>query len=162
TLVGLSRGAEAGGRVLGNLPELLAAQFTLGWYLLLPLLIVLLLALRPFPAVPTIMTGALLGALVAALFQQDRATGPAGNAELSRPMALLSGAWMALFDGYQAETGNAAVDELLSRGGMSSMLNTVWLVFCAMGFGAVMERTGLLERMIRSVLKAARSTGALI
>jgi Na+:H+ antiporter, NhaC family len=45
---------------------------------------------------------------------------------------------------------------------MSSMLNTVWLVVCAMGFGAVMERTGLLERMIRSVLRAARSTGSLI
>src|SRR5690606_11772375 len=163
TIVGLSRGAEAGGDgVLGNLPELLAAQFTLGWYLLLPLLIVLLLALRRFPAFPTIMIGALLGALFAALFQPDRVIALAGNAELSRPMALLSAAWMALFDGYQAETGNAAVDELLSRGGMSSMLNTVWLVFCAMGFGAVMERTGLLERMIRSVLKAARSTGALI
>src|SRR5690606_30490865 len=41
-------------------------------------------------------------------------------------------------------------------------LNTVWLIVCAMGFGAMMEKTGLLERMIRSVLKAARSTGSLI
>src|SRR5690606_23547406 len=86
----------------------------------------------------------------------------AGNEALPRPMALLAGAWKALFDGYAASTGNAAVDDLLTRGGMTSMLNTIWLIICAMGFGAVMERVGLLERMIRSVLKAARSTGSLI
>lgn len=162
TVIGLSRDASGGDGVLGNMPALLASQFTLGWYLLLPLLVVLLLALRRFPAFPTIMVGALLGAVFAVLFQPDRVVALAGNADLSRPMALLSGAWTALFDGYQAETGDATVDDLLSRGGMSSMLNTVWLVVCAMGFGAVMERTGLLERMIRSVLKAAHSTGALI
>src|SRR5690606_25165756 len=37
-----------------------------------------------------------------------------------------------------------------------------WLIICALGFGAVMEKTGLLERMIRSVLARARSAGSLI
>ena len=77
-------------------------------------------------------------------------------------LALLSGAWTALFDGYKGESGNAAVDDLLNRGGMVSMLNTVWLIICAMSFGAVMDKVGLLERLIRSVLKMARSTGSLI
>jgi Na+:H+ antiporter, NhaC family len=163
TLVGLGDGARGdGGAAFGDLPALLGAQFALGWYLLLPLLVVFALAVRRFPAFPTIMIGALLGALFAVVFQPDRVVALAGDDALSRPMALLAGAWTALFDGYQAQTGNEALDELLSRGGMSSMLNTVWLVVCAMGFGAVMERTGLLERMIRSVLKAARSTGSLI
>jgi NhaC family Na+:H+ antiporter len=45
---------------------------------------------------------------------------------------------------------------------MSSMLNTVWLIICAMAFGAVMEAAGLLERLIRGVLTLARSTGSLI
>jgi Na+:H+ antiporter, NhaC family len=163
TLVGLGDGARGdGGAAFGDLPALLGAQFALGWYLLLPLLVVFALAVRRFPAFPTIMIGALLGALFAVVFQPDRVVALAGDEALSRPMALLAGAWTALFDGYQAQTGNEALDELLSRGGMSSMLNTVWLVVCAMGFGAVMERTGLLERMIRSVLKAARSTGSLI
>jgi NhaC family Na+:H+ antiporter len=162
-LIGFSDGARGeGGAAFGDLPALLDAQFTLGWYLLVPLLVVFALAVRRFPAFPTIMIGALLGAVFAVVFQPDRVVALAGNDALSRPMALLAGAWTALFDGYQAQTGNTAVDELLSRGGMSSMLNTVWLVVCAMGFGAVMERTGLLERMIRSVLKAARSTGSLI
>lgn len=164
TLVGLGDGARGDGdaAAFGDLPALLGAQFALGWYLLLPLGVVFVLAIRRFPAFPTIMVGALLGALFAVLFQPDRVVGLAANEALSRPLALLSGAWTALFDGYKASTGNVALDELLSRGGMSSMLNTVWLVICAMGFGAVMEHTGLLERMIRSVLKAAHSTGSLI
>lgn len=161
-LIGLGDSGSGEGAAFGDLPALLEAQFTLGWYLLLPMLVVFALAMRRFPAFPTIMIGALLGAVFAVVFQPDVVVALAGNEALSRPMALLSGAWMALFDGYQADTGNAALDDLLSRGGMSSMLNTVWLVVCAMGFGAVMERTGLLERMIRSVLKAARSTGSLI
>src|SRR5690606_34291941 len=133
-----------------------------GIHLLIPLLVVFVLAIRGFPAYPTILVGALLGAVFAVVFQPDVVVALAGNEALSRPMALLAGAWKALFDGYAASTGNAAVDDLLTRGGMTSMLNTIWLIICAMGFGAVMERVGLLERMIRSVLKAARSTGSLI
>jgi Na+/H+ antiporter NhaC len=45
---------------------------------------------------------------------------------------------------------------------MAGMMNTIWLIVCAMSFGAVMERAGLLERLIRSVLAAAKSTGSLI
>ena len=58
--------------------------------------------------------------------------------------------------------GVAEVDDLLSRGGMSSMLVTIWLILTAMAFGAVLEHTGMLQRLIQSALKAAKSTGSLI
>lgn len=163
TLIGLGGSARPDGdAALSELPALLEAQFDLGLHLLIPLLVVFTLAVRRFPAYPTILIGALLGAVFAVVFQPDVVIALAGKETLSRPAALLSGAWTALFDGYQANTGNAAADGLLSRGGMSSMLNTIWLIVTALAFGALMERTGLLERMIRSVLKAARSTGSLI
>jgi Na+:H+ antiporter, NhaC family len=146
----------------GELPATLAAQFTLGWHLLLPLLVVLVLAVRRVAAFPSILIGALLGGVFAVLFQPELVIARADNAELGRGTALLAGVWRALADGYVSASGNEAVDELLSRGGMASMLNTVWLVISAMAFGAVMERVGLLERLIRGVLAAARSTGALI
>ncbi|HET6602669.1 MAG TPA: Na+/H+ antiporter NhaC [Xanthomonadaceae bacterium] len=146
----------------GELPLALAAQFDLGWYLLIPLLVVFALAVRRFPAFPTIGIGALLGAVFAVIFQPEVTAGLAGNEALPRPLALFAGAWTALFDGYKSATGNAAVDELLTRGGMVSMLNTIWLVMCAMAFGGVMERAGFLERLIRSVLAAAKTTGSLI
>src|SRR5688572_32029074 len=59
--------------------------------LLLPMLVVLVLAMRRFPAFPTIMVGALLGAVFAVVFQPDVVVALAGNEALSRPMALLSG-----------------------------------------------------------------------
>lgn len=163
TVIGLGETRDvAPGQVFGDLPVLLGAQFDMGLHLLIPLLVVFVLAIRGFPAYPTILVGALLGAVFAVVFQPDVVVAFAGNESLSRPVALLAGAWKALFDGYVAATGNAAVDDLLTRGGMISMLNTIWLIICAMGFGAVMERAGLLERMIRSVLKAAKSVGSLI
>jgi NhaC family Na+:H+ antiporter len=55
-----------------------------------------------------------------------------------------------------------AVDDLLSRGGMSSMLVTIWLIITAMAFGAVLEHGGMLMRLIESALKAAKSTGSLV
>jgi NhaC family Na+:H+ antiporter len=69
---------------------------------------------------------------------------------------------MSLFDGYALESGNAQLDELLSRGGMSSMLGTVWLILSAMMFGAVMETTGMLQRIAGAILGAVRGTGSLI
>ena len=126
------------------------------------MLVVVVLAVRKFPAYPTILVGALTGLLFALLFQPD-AVAALGAAEgRSRALAMFAGAWQSLFNGYSVQTGNAAVDELVTRGGMASMLQTIWLILCALGFGAVMEVTGLLERLVRSVLKLARSTGSLI
>jgi NhaC family Na+:H+ antiporter len=45
---------------------------------------------------------------------------------------------------------------------MASMLNTVWLIICALSYGGVLERAGLLERLIRATLAAAKSTGSLV
>ncbi|KIQ97381.1 Na+/H+ antiporter NhaC [Lysobacter sp. A03] len=163
TIIGLGEARElATDQAFGNLPQVLGQQFSLGAHLLIPMVVVFALAITGFPAYPSILIGALLGAVFAVIFQPDVVLQLADNEALSRPMALLAGAWTAMFDGYHGQTGVGPVDDLLSRGGMISMLNTIWLIICAMGFGAVMERAGLLERMIRSVLKAAKSAGSLI
>jgi NhaC family Na+:H+ antiporter len=65
-------------------------------------------------------------------------------------------------NGFRLETGNATIDALFSRGGMSSMLFTIWLVLGALSFAAVMEDAGFLARLIQPVLARARSTGRLI
>ncbi len=163
SLIGLFGGAPASAEGdFGNLGQLLDEQFALGIHLLIPMVVVFVLAARKFPAFPTIMIGALLGAVFAVLFQPGLVRAAAGEGLAEHPAALFAGAWKAMASGYVSNSGNEAVDSLLSRGGMSSMLNTVWLILCALSFGAVMEKVGLLERLIRSVLRAARSTGALI
>ncbi|HSD69148.1 MAG TPA: Na+/H+ antiporter NhaC family protein, partial [Woeseiaceae bacterium] len=86
----------------------------------------------------------------------------ADSPSLPQAIALTKGVWMALYDGYVASSGVAEVDELLSRGGMSSMLNTIWLILTALAFGAVLEHGGMLSRLIESALKSAKSTGTLV
>ena len=70
--------------------------------------------------------------------------------------------WTALFDGVSFSTPDENLNSLLSRGGMSSMLNTIWLIMCAMTFGAVLERVGLLKRVVSAFLKGATTAGDMI
>lgn len=161
-ILGLTAQPEQATTEFGGSMATLGESFNLGWHLLIPLAVVMLLAIRRWPAFPTMMIGALLGGVFAIVFQPETVIRLADNEGLSRSMALISGMWKALFDGYVSNTGVSAVDELLSRGGMSYMLNTVWLILCAMTFGGAMERAGLLERLVRGTLKMAKSTGSLI
>ena len=68
----------------------------------------------------------------------------------------------ALHYGYESATGIEFVDTLLSRGGLDSMMWTVSLILCAMTFGGVMEKTGMLEALASVILGLAKSTGTLV
>lgn len=71
--------------------------------------------------------------------------------------------WRAMVSGFKVSTGDEKVDSLLSRGGMENMLNpTVWLILCAMTFGAVLETIGLLQRIVQSALSMVKGTGSLV
>src|SRR5690606_16187855 len=142
--------------------EGIAGSFHIGWYLMIPVALVLGMVVMRVPAFPALLIGALLGCVFAVMFQPEATVAYAASPEMSRGAALVKGAWMSLCDGFRLQSGNAALDELLSRGGMSSMLSTVWLILAAMMFGAVMETTGMLQQIAASILGAVRGTGSLI
>ncbi|MDN7123700.1 Na+/H+ antiporter NhaC [Pseudidiomarina terrestris] len=137
----------------------LTNAYNIGWEMLVPLLVLLYLAATRKPALPTVFFGALLGGAWAVIFQPELIEELAGDGSA---VASLKVVWMALTDGIVVETGSAQLDSLLSGGGMSSMLNTVWLILSAMTFGAIVEKIGLLQRLISGVLGFAKSTGNLI
>jgi NhaC family Na+:H+ antiporter len=64
--------------------------------------------------------------------------------------------------GYVSKTGYPAIDQLFSRGGMASLLTTIWLVLAALAFAAILEHAGFLERLLRPVVTRAKSRGGLI
>ena len=161
-VIGLRADGTADLASLDELRATLAANFTISPLTLLPVAVVFFLAYRKAPPMPTILFGALLGGVMAALLQPDVVIAFAASPELSDGMAIVRGVWIALADGYTASTGVAEVDALLSRGGMSSMLTTIWLILCALSFGSVLEHSGILLRLIQASLKAAKSTGSLI
>ncbi len=161
-VIGLRLGGASDAAVVQEIQGQIAEQFNVGWPMLLPAALVIVLVIRKVAAFPALLIGALVGCVFAVIFQQAAVLRFVGDTELGTGLALLKGAWSALFDGFSLSSGNAALDELLSRGGMSSMLNTVWLILSAMTFGAVMETTQMLQRIAAAILGAVRGTGSLI
>lgn len=142
---------------------LLEENYALGWPAFLPLLLLLGLSVARVPALPTIFFGAVAGCVVAALYQNEgsRLFGDSSGT-LSSHAAVIKALWISVSSGYTANTGDPALDQLLSRGGMGSMLTTIWLIIAAMCFGGVMEHTGFLRRLVVTALKGVRGTGSLI
>jgi NhaC family Na+:H+ antiporter len=128
----------------------------------LPLVVVIVLAALRFPPFTTIMVGALAGAAPAVIASPERVIAFAANPDLSTPLALLKGAWLALASGYTSTTGYEAIDMLASRGGMERMLDTIWLIIVALAFGGVVEKAGAIDRLVAPVLAAVKSNGSLV
>ena len=160
-LMGSSEGTTP--EEIEELQRSLTTEFNIGLHLLLPLGLMLILVYKRFPAYPSIVISALTGAVFALVFQPESVIKLAGGGEgLNSFFALFKGIWISLFDGYSSDSGNDFLDALLSKGGMSSMLNTVWLIISALGLGGVLERTGILNYMLQLALKGVKSTGSLI
>lgn len=136
--------------------------FNVSLILFLPLAVVVVLAMVKVPPFTTIFIGALLGGVLAVIVAPERVVTFAGGDELPRPLSLLKGVWLALASGYKASTGDPQIDQLISRGGMESMLNTIWLIITALSFGGVVEKIGVLERLMAPVISSVRSAGALV
>ena len=131
---------------MAEIANAIQTSFKLNPLLLIPPALVIGMVVFRIPALPALLVGALLGAMLAIAMQGV----PAKEA------------FHVMIEGYKSETGVAAVDDLLSRGGMMGMMPTVALILSALAFGGVMERTGLLGRLAQAMLEAAKSTGSLI
>lgn len=158
-IIGWGQAGNIDPTAIASLRQALADEFALGAHLLLPLALLLWMAWRRMPAFPTILIGALCGVLFAIVFQPTLVIRLGGADGIG---GMLAGAWKVLFAGYQLESPLPTLGELLRRGGMASMLDTVWLIACALGFGSVMESLGMLARLVAAVLAAARTTASLI
>ncbi|NQZ83201.1 MAG: Na+/H+ antiporter NhaC [Colwellia sp.] len=159
--LGLNSATQASNTQIDQLLVSLESEFFIAWYLLLPLLLTLFLAIKKIPAFPAIGLGAIAGAVWAVLFQQDLIISYA-NDGLSTVEANIMVVWQVMYSGVSLDTGNKAIDRLLSGGGMGSMLNTIWLIISAMTFGSIMEKAGLLKRIVESLISVTNSAGSLI
>src|SRR5262249_39195627 len=137
--------------------------FNITVWLFIPLAVVTGLALLRFPPFTAIFIGALVGGVLAAIVAPERAIA-LGEPDDGTPawLAIIKGVWLALATGYKSDTGYATIDTLVSRGGMESMLNTIWLVITALAFGGVVEKAGVLERLMEPVVAAVRSAGSMV
>ena len=129
---------------------------------LVPLLFLVVASLRKVPPSLAIMGSALLAGLMAVILQPTVVLAFVDSPALSAPAALLKGVWMAMANGFVASTDSPVVNALLSRGGMDSMLMTIWLIIGALSFGTLLDQFGLLSKLITPILLRAQTTGKLI
>ena len=129
------------------------------WLLLAPLTVVTLVA-RGLPAMPALVLGTGLGIAAVPIFQWEL-LGRAleGNITLS---GTYSYTLNTIATGFSIETGNAMIDRLLNRGGMSSMLSVNFIAIAAMVFAGILESSGMLQSLTQAVVKGVRGLGSLV
>ena len=140
----------------------LAGTFNISlWTLLVPIITGVLIA-RRVPSIIVLFTSAILAGVTALIFQPHILAQIAGDASLNTPAALFKGLAITYYGATAVQTGYEALNELVSTGGMAGMLNTIWLILCAMCYGSVMVASGMIESITRVILKWVRSRFSLV
>jgi NhaC family Na+:H+ antiporter len=143
--------------ITGELQEL----FFISPILLLIPAFVLFLIIRKIKPLPALFLGSLISALFAVIFQSELMVSLSGIADDYFKASFLTVVKAVSFD-TQIETSNPILYELLSSGGMAGMLNTVWLIICAMTFGGILDSIGALHKITASLLRGVSSIGGLV
>jgi NhaC family Na+:H+ antiporter len=116
-------------------------NFEISAWLLLPALVVIVLAVKRMPPIPSLFAGVLTGAAVA-MFTQ--------GAGVHDVLTYAN-------SGYSIQTSSDAINSLLNRGGIQSMMWTISLILIALGFGGALEKTRCLEAIIRAIMSKVDS-----
>ncbi len=165
TVAGLTRGA--GAETAGQATELsavLAESFDITpWVLTVPVVTGVMIA-RRVPAVITLFVSALLAGVFAVIFQPGLLVEIAGGGDGSGAGAgaIFRGLVTTLAGATQIETGNAMVNDLVATGGMAGMLDTIWLILCAMCFGGAMIASGMLQSLSSVFVRAVKRRVGLV
>lgn len=126
----------------------ITSLFNINPVLLLPPVIVIGAVALKMPAIPGITLGIITGAIIGMIFNGETCT---FGAVLDCGM-----------NGFTCETGNAAIDDLLSTGGINNMLFSVSLTIIAMMFGGIMEKTGMLDVVVEKIVRIAKTPAMLV
>ena len=139
---GLSHEATDTGHITEYM-QALDSKFNISWWLMIVPVVTGVLIARKVPSVITLFISTTLATVFALIFQPDLLREIAGQG-VAGLTALFKGGMGMLFGGTQLETGSAEINELVATRGMSGMMNTIWLIVCAMCFGGAMTAGGML------------------
>ena len=154
----------------GEGTELHVAEYTEGlantfnislWTLLVPVLTGILIS-RRVSSLIVLFTSAIMAGVMALILQPHILHQIANTEELSTFMSLMKGLAITYYGATAVDTGSEALNDLVSTGGMAGMLNTIWLIVCAMCFGAVMVASGMIESITRVIIRMAKTRFSLV
>lgn len=150
-ILGLQGQGSVDTAVVQEFLTVLDSTFSINPLLLLIPVITITAVIMKVPAIPGLFGGALLGGL--GMFLQKDADGVTYT---------LKSVYNVMQNGIEYDTASTFVNDLLSRGGMQSMMWTISLILCAMVFGGVMEKTGMLRALATGILSIFKDRGGLI
>lgn len=130
------------------------------WLLLVPLLTAVLIA-KKVPSLITLFVSMVLAGIFALIFQPHLLLEVSGLPVLD-VQSQFKGLLMTLYGSTAVETGNAALNDLVATRGMAGMMNTVWLILCAMCFGGAMAASGMLNSIISVFMRFMKRTVGLV
>lgn len=142
--------------------EGLASTFHISLFTLLVPVLTAVLIMRRVPSLIVLFLSAMMAGIVALVLQPHILTQIAADPSLGTAAALTKGLVITYYGATSVDTGLAELNELVSTGGMTGMLNTIWLIICAMCFGAVMVASGMIESITRVVISWVHSRVGLV
>jgi NhaC family Na+:H+ antiporter len=160
-VIGLNYQTDGNVEDVKTISSIIASNFTLTPWLFLVPGVVIFMIIKKVPALPALLVGALLGGVFALIFQPQIIARIVGE-EGSFAYLGFKGVMMAMYGKISIVTDNALVNELLVTKGMAGMLNTIWLIVCAMVFGGIMEESGMLKVLAEAVIRKVHRVGSLI
>ena len=130
--------------------------------MLIPPVLTIGIMVKRVPAIPAIFFGIILGVIFALIFQSGIMAEGTQTQQLSPAFVKLKTCLQTAATGFKSSTSIKEVDNLLNKGGMAAMLNTIWLIISAMFFAGIMDGSGMMGSIAGGILKGVRGTGNLI
>lgn len=161
-ILGVSRDG-AGADQVQIYTEVLSTKFHITpWLMVVPLLTALMIA-RKMPALMVLALSTLTATVTALVFQPDIIFG-IGSSVCDGPRAkvFFAGTIETIYNSVTLDTGHPEVDALVASRGMLGMLNTVYLIICAMCFGACMRAGGMIAHLARLLRPLTRTRTGLV
>lgn len=130
------------------------------WTMVVPLLTTLLIY-KKVPSLITLLLSSCLACLCALITQTDIVASIGGSSHVTAD-SLISGIMTICYTSTNIDTGISDLNSLVETRGMAGMLNTVWLILCAMCFGSCMVTSQMLKSITQVLLRAIHSTLSLV
>ncbi len=162
-ILGLSHNGDDAA-MINEYTNVLGAKFNITpWLMIVPALTAIMIA-RKKPALIVLALSTVLAAAAALIFQPDimREIGSSVSGSGSSAKILFTGTIETIYNSVSVETGNPDVDQLVASKGMLGMLNTVYLIICAMCFGAAMKASGMLHHLASMILPMTKRRVSLV
>lgn len=130
------------------------------WTLLVPVFTGYLIYKRT-PSLITLLLSALSACVCALVLQPDVLVRIAGDTVMTAK-SLFMGIMTTCYTKTHVDTGFEAINDLVATRGMAGMLDTIWLILCAMCFGSCMVASNMLKSITQVLLKAITNTVSLV